>query len=155
MTVRSTDRNDGWVGLLDQREDLRRHGCCRHVSSSGRDGANSTVPGWCDTAGAGSAAMTARVGWRMPEVDRARLRELIAHEHSAYARLHPTSKRLHDETTHLFGRVPMPWMNQWPGGFPIAFERARGNIILDVDGHGYVDFALGDTGAMAGHSPEP
>ena len=26
---------------------------------------------------------------------------------------------------------------------------------LDVDGHTYVDFALGDTGAMAGHSPEP
>jgi glutamate-1-semialdehyde 2,1-aminomutase len=27
--------------------------------------------------------------------------------------------------------------------------------VTDIDGHGYVDFALGDTGAMAGHSPEP
>ncbi len=26
---------------------------------------------------------------------------------------------------------------------------------MDVDGHEYVDFALGDTGAMAGHSPRP
>ncbi len=27
--------------------------------------------------------------------------------------------------------------------------------MTDVDGHSYVDFALGDTGAMAGHSPRP
>ena len=25
----------------------------------------------------------------------------------------------------------------------------------DLDGHDYVDFSLGDTAAMAGHSPEP
>jgi glutamate-1-semialdehyde 2,1-aminomutase len=30
---------------------------------------------------------------------------------------------------------------------------ARGATIEDVDGNVYVDFALGDTGAMAGHSP--
>jgi glutamate-1-semialdehyde 2,1-aminomutase len=29
----------------------------------------------------------------------------------------------------------------------------RGNRITDIDGHEYIDFALGDTGAMAGHSP--
>jgi glutamate-1-semialdehyde 2,1-aminomutase len=30
---------------------------------------------------------------------------------------------------------------------------ARGATIEDVDGHLYIDFSLGDTGAMAGHSP--
>jgi glutamate-1-semialdehyde 2,1-aminomutase len=27
--------------------------------------------------------------------------------------------------------------------------------VRDVDGNEYADFCLGDTGAMAGHSPEP
>ena len=47
----------------------------------------------------------------------------------------------------------MTWMNKWSGGFPLYLDHARGNRISDVDGHSYVDFALGDTGAMAGHSP--
>jgi glutamate-1-semialdehyde 2,1-aminomutase len=91
----------------------------------------------------------------MPEIDRARLHQLIAQEQTTYERLHPTSRLLYDEATHLFGKVPMTWMNMWTGGFPLSFDRARGNRILDVDGHEYVDFSLGDTGAMAGHSPEP
>jgi glutamate-1-semialdehyde 2,1-aminomutase len=49
----------------------------------------------------------------------------------------------------------MTWMTQWSGGFPIALDSAKGNRIIDVDGLTYIDFALGDTGAMAGHSPEP
>jgi glutamate-1-semialdehyde 2,1-aminomutase len=56
---------------------------------------------------------------------------------------------------HLFGGVPMTWMTQWSGGFPIALDSAKGNGITDVDGLTYIDFALGDTGAMAGHSAEP
>lgn len=49
----------------------------------------------------------------------------------------------------------MTWMTEWSGGFPIALDSAKGNVITDVDGLTYIDFALGDTGAMAGHSPEP
>jgi glutamate-1-semialdehyde 2,1-aminomutase len=49
----------------------------------------------------------------------------------------------------------MTWMAKWRGGFPLYLERAFGNRIIDVDGREYVDFALGDTGAMAGHSPKP
>ena len=45
----------------------------------------------------------------------------------------------------------MTWMNKNPGGFPVYLERALGNRVWDVDGFAYVDFALGDTGAMAGH----
>ena len=46
----------------------------------------------------------------------------------------------------------MTWMNKKAGGFPLYFDRAMGNRIWDVDGHEYIDFALGDTGSMAGHS---
>jgi glutamate-1-semialdehyde 2,1-aminomutase len=63
--------------------------------------------------------------------------------------------QVHAQAGHLLGRVPMTWMSMWSGGFPVAFESARGNRIVDVDGLTYIDFALGDTAAMAGHSPEP
>ena len=43
----------------------------------------------------------------------------------------------------------------WPGGSPVYLAEARGARVTDVDGNEYVDFCLGDTGAMAGHSPEP
>jgi glutamate-1-semialdehyde 2,1-aminomutase len=53
----------------------------------------------------------------------------------------------------LLGGVPMNWMLKWPGPFPIFVEGAAGAHLTDVDGHDYVDFCLGDTGAMAGHGP--
>ena len=49
----------------------------------------------------------------------------------------------------------MPWMMLWAGGYPVAVAEARGSRIRDVDGHEYADLCLGDTGAMAGHSPPP
>jgi glutamate-1-semialdehyde 2,1-aminomutase len=47
----------------------------------------------------------------------------------------------------------MNWMLKWPGPYPIFVEAAAGAHLTDVDGHDYVDFCLGDTGAMAGHGP--
>jgi glutamate-1-semialdehyde 2,1-aminomutase len=47
----------------------------------------------------------------------------------------------------------MTWMAKWAGGFPLHLESARGSTVVDVDGNSYVDLALGDTGAMAGHAP--
>jgi glutamate-1-semialdehyde 2,1-aminomutase len=88
-------------------------------------------------------------------VDRARLEALVARERSSYAVAHPGSCDLFGAADHLFGRVPMTWMAKWSGGFPLYLERAAGNRIFDVDGLDYVDFALGDTGGMAGHSPKP
>src|SRR5689334_25291959 len=88
-------------------------------------------------------------------VDRARLAALVEAERAAYASTHPRSAALYAGAEHLFGRVPMTWMNMWSGGFPLYLDRAHGNRVTDVDGHTYVDFALGDTGAMAGHSPAP
>jgi glutamate-1-semialdehyde 2,1-aminomutase len=49
----------------------------------------------------------------------------------------------------------MPWMMRWAGSFPLFVDRARGARFVDVDGLEYVDFCLGDSGAMAGHGPPP
>jgi glutamate-1-semialdehyde 2,1-aminomutase len=49
----------------------------------------------------------------------------------------------------------MHWMVRWAGGFPVYAADAEGARFRDVDGHEYVDFCLGDTGAMTGHSPAP
>ena len=87
-------------------------------------------------------------------IDRARLTEIYARERHDFVARHPRSAAAYARSEHLFGRVPMTWMNKNAGGFPIYLERARGNRVWDIDGFEYVDFALGDTGAMAGHSPE-
>jgi glutamate-1-semialdehyde 2,1-aminomutase len=90
------------------------------------------------------------------EIDRARLRRLIDRERATFAERHPQSRRLYAETSQtLLGGVPMSWMTMWAGGFPLFFAEAKGARISDVDGHSFVDFCLGDTGAMAGHAPEP
>jgi glutamate-1-semialdehyde 2,1-aminomutase len=91
----------------------------------------------------------------MATLDRTRLASLLDAEQAAYTGNHPRSRDLFGEAGNLFGRVPMTWMNMWTGGFPLYLDRATGNRVTDVDGHTYIDFALGDTGAMAGHSPAP
>jgi len=44
-------------------------------------------------------------------------------------------------------------MVKWAGAFPPFVREAQGAHFFDVDGHRYVDFCLGDTGAMTGHGP--
>ena len=55
----------------------------------------------------------------------------------------------------LLDGVPMNWMVEWASPFPLFVEAASGARFRCVDGHDYVDFCLGDTGAMAGHGPAP
>src|SRR6185436_15732372 len=55
----------------------------------------------------------------------------------------------------LLGGVPMSWMTKWASPFPIFADEAQGAHVTCVDGHEYIDFCLGDTGAMAGHGPAP
>ena len=89
-------------------------------------------------------------------IDRDRLQSLYDRERAAFAEAHPGSRAEFDRArTTLFGGVPMTWMNKAAGGFPLFFARAAGASVRDIDGHDYVDFALGDTGAMAGHAPAP
>jgi glutamate-1-semialdehyde 2,1-aminomutase len=49
--------------------------------------------------------------------------------------------------------VPMSWMAKWPGAHPVFVKEAKGAHFTDLDGHDYIDFCLGDTGSMTGHSP--
>jgi glutamate-1-semialdehyde 2,1-aminomutase len=90
----------------------------------------------------------------MTQIDRTRLQAQLEEERATYATRSPRSRELYEQADHLFGRVPMTWMNKWAGGYPLYLATAHGNRITDVDGNEYIDFALGDTGAMAGHSPE-
>jgi len=89
----------------------------------------------------------------VPHPDPATVSALLQREQARYEAEHPTSRALYANSDHLFGRVPMTWMNKWAGGFPLGFSSAFGAEVTDLDGHVLVDFALGDTGAMAGHSP--
>ncbi len=65
------------------------------------------------------------------------------------------SKKAFDEAhKNLLNGVPMPWMGDWGTDHPIFLDYAEGNRCYDIDGNEYVDFCLGDTGAMFGHSPK-
>ena len=86
-------------------------------------------------------------------IDRARLRALSAAEETRFVDLHPRSAELADRAGgSLLAGVPMPWMTQWAGPFPVFLHRASGARLTDVDGNEYVDLCLGDTGAMTGHA---
>jgi glutamate-1-semialdehyde 2,1-aminomutase len=89
-----------------------------------------------------------------PIIDPERLAALLAREHVTFGALHPLSRQHGEQAaSSLLGGVPMNWMRRWPGEFPIFADRAIGATVVDVDGIEYVDFCLGDTGAMCGHSP--
>jgi glutamate-1-semialdehyde 2,1-aminomutase len=89
-------------------------------------------------------------------LDRTRLARLMIDEQARFAADHPRSHALHERAqASLLDGVPMPWMVKWAGPFPLYVDVAEGAHFTCVDGHEYVDFCLGDTGAMAGHGPAP
>jgi glutamate-1-semialdehyde 2,1-aminomutase len=84
-------------------------------------------------------------------------RDLLSQQYQSecelFERLHPRSAELaRGARQNLVSGVPMPWMTRLPGGFPLFLDEARGGHFTDVDGREYVDFCLGDTGAMTGHA---
>lgn len=90
----------------------------------------------------------------MPDIDRTTLAQQLDAERARFAEARPRSRAAAAEgARHLIGGVPMTWMAKWAGGFPLYLAGASGAEVTDLDGHTYTDFALGDTGAMAGHSP--
>ncbi|MEO8745915.1 MAG: aspartate aminotransferase family protein [Candidatus Dormibacter sp.] len=89
-------------------------------------------------------------------IDRARLDRLIGEERARFVETHLRSAEAFARARRsLLGGVPMNWMDRWVGGFPVILDHAEGAHTTDIDGHEYVDFCLGDTGAMAGHAPAP
>ncbi len=90
----------------------------------------------------------------MKTIDRGRLQSLMQREQKKFVEDRPKSKALFERARKsLLAGVPMNWMVKWAGAFPPFVREAQGAHFLDVDGHRYTDFCLGDTGAMTGHSP--
>ncbi len=79
---------------------------------------------------------------------------LVQQERSRFITTHPRSQALATQAAPhwLFG-VPLHWMSDWSTPFALQVASAQGAHLTDVDGHTYVDFCLGDTGAMFGHAP--
>ncbi|MCE1176918.1 MAG: aspartate aminotransferase family protein [Burkholderiales bacterium] len=85
-----------------------------------------------------------------------RVQDMIARESATFLNQHEKSISLAKQTqkNFLFG-VPLHWMADWNTPVPLFVERAQGAEFTCVDGHRFIDFCLGDTGAMFGHSPAP
>ena len=78
----------------------------------------------------------------------------MAIEEKRFLKTHPKSGELFEKAKlSMPGGVPMSWMSKWPGAYPVFVEEAKGASFIDVDGNTYIDFCLGDTGSMTGHSP--
>lgn len=84
----------------------------------------------------------------------AKLQALLQRERTRYVAAHPRSAALAAASApHFLYGVPLHWMHDWALPHPLFVDRAQGHRLRCVDGHDYVDFCLGDTGAMFGHSP--
>ena len=88
-----------------------------------------------------------------PTISRERIQAIIERESADFLSKHPKSQELAQQTqqNYLFG-VPLHWMADWSIPVPWFVDRAQGAEFTCVDGHSYIDFCLGDTGAMFGHS---
>ena len=88
-------------------------------------------------------------------LNRSHLASLLEQEEALFHKTHPKSYELYQRARKsLHGGVPMLWMIRWAGSFPVFVKEAKGARFTDVDGNAYIDFCLGDTGAMTGHAPE-
>jgi len=83
-----------------------------------------------------------------------RIAELMKIEEQRFLDLHKASTAaFHQSSKVMHEGVPMSWMAKWPGAHPVFVKEAKGAHFTDLDGHDYIDFCLGDTGSMTGHSP--
>ena len=86
--------------------------------------------------------------------EQARIEDLLAGEEARFLREHPRSVALSGRAHEsLLAGVPMNWMVRWASKIPPFVVSSEGARVTDVDGVTYLDFCLGDTGAMAGHAP--
>jgi len=86
----------------------------------------------------------------------ARAQQMRVTERATFEANNPQSAALAKRAAqHMLFGVPLHWMNDWSTPFSLSVSEASGARVTDMDGHHYVDFCLGDTGAMFGHAPEP
>ncbi|AZP14136.1 aspartate aminotransferase family protein [Undibacterium parvum] len=103
------------------------------------------------TAVAVSSATSTRCG-----IDWLRAQALHKQELARFIEKNPRSQALALRAAeHMLFGVPLHWMSDWSTPFPLNISHASGAQVVDVDGHQYLDFCLGDTGAMFGHAPPP
>ncbi|TAG04712.1 MAG: aspartate aminotransferase family protein [Betaproteobacteria bacterium] len=89
-------------------------------------------------------------------IDWLRAQTFAKAERDTFIRDNPKSAALAQRAAkHLLFGVPLHWMRDWGTPFALHVAQASGVQVTDVDGHHRVDFCLGDTGAMFGHSPSP
>ena len=88
-------------------------------------------------------------------VDPARVQRCSRPNGSVSCRPSSVDAALADSQQSMLYGVPMNWMTRWASPAPVVVASASGAEIEDIDGNSYVDFCLGDTGAMAGHAPAP
>ena len=82
------------------------------------------------------------------------IKAMLSREEALFTQRNPTSKQLSENAARNWLKgVPMHWMVDWGTPFPLFIDRASGVDVVDADGNTYVDFCLGDTGAMFGHGP--
>ena len=88
-------------------------------------------------------------------INRQHLKELRAKEEQRFLDTHKKSAAAFEDSKKVMHEgVPMSWMAKWPGAHPVFVKEAKGARFTDLDGQIYVDFCLGDTGSMTGHSPD-
>ena len=84
-----------------------------------------------------------------------RIAALMKVEEERFLATHPKSGQAHIAAQKVMHEgVPMSWMAKWPGAYPVYVAHAKGAHFTDIDGNAYIDFCLGDTGSMTGHSPD-
>ena len=86
-------------------------------------------------------------------IDRSHLTDLLVRERATFKERNPRSFATYTGARHLFGRVPMTWMNKAAGGFPLYAAKASGARVEGIVGHRRRDFCLGDTVAVQGYPP--
>ena len=89
-------------------------------------------------------------------ISEASIKAMLTREKALFIQRNPKSKGHSENAARNWLRgVPMHWMVDWGTPFPLFIEKAQGVDLIDADGNTYIDFCLGDTGAMFGHSPKP
>ncbi len=87
-------------------------------------------------------------------IPEASITAMLAREDALFAQRNPNSRSLSERAArNWLNGVPMHWMVDWGTPFPLFVTRSNGVDVTDADGNTYIDFCLGDTGAMFGHSP--
>lgn len=90
----------------------------------------------------------------MTDIDRKKLQSVLQAEINRFSDEHPKCHAMYEKAKGcLLDGVPMNWMVRWAGGFPLFVKEAIGASFTCADDKHFIDFCLGDTGAMVGHSP--